>query len=479
MSAIRNTIDIIERNEEKAILENCLNSKQPEFLAVYGRYGVGKTFLIKKYFKEKFAFYASGVRSEKKSEKLAAFQESLLAYGSKDPSTPKNWFKAFTRLKELLQSKECYRDKKTGRKVVFLDELPWMDSPRSEFKAALDYFWNTYASTQEDILLIVCGSATSWIINNITKDTGGFYNRVTNQIHLMPFHLRECHELCRRRGLDYQDEIIAKAYMVFGGVPYYWNLLLPSNSLDQEIDRLCFKQSAPLRFELQNLFRSLFSSGGCHGQIVFALAKKAAGLTRQELAKSGLPSGGKSLTKALEELEQCGFIRKFNRPGKSNDAYYQIKDSFIRFANDFLGGEKISSWTSYIDTPSYYSWQGNAFELLCLNHVEEIKRALGVSGVESNEYSFRSKKHSPGAQIDLVIDRKDCVSNLCEMKYTSEPFSIDKRYASVLENKKEAYRTETKTKNALRLTMVVSEGLVKNAYSDIVRNVVTLEDLFR
>ncbi len=295
----------------------------------------------------------------------------------------------------------------------------------------------------------------------------------------MPFHLKECREICLGKGLDYENETIAKAYMVFGGVPYYWRLLLPSKSLDQEIDRLCFKENGTLRYELQNLFSSLFSAQGCHGRIVAALAKKTMGLTRQELIKLGLPGGGKSLTKALEELEQCGFIRKFNRPGHTSGGYYQIKDPFVRFANDFLGGEKTSSWTSYIDTPSYCSWQGNAFELLCLNHVEEIKNALGVLGVESNEYPFRSKKHSPGAQIDLVIDRKDSVSNLCEMKYSSHPFVIDKAYASVLENKKEAFRMETKTKNAVRLTLVASKGLAKNSYSDIVRNVVTLDDLFR
>ena len=470
---------IIGRNEEKETLEACLNSGQPEFLVVYGRRRVGKTFLIKKYFHEKFAFYASGVQSKSKKDKIGMFHESLLSHGSKDKSVPANWFRAFSRLKDLLESEDCYRDPKTGRKVVFLDELPWMDSPRSEFKSALDFFWNTYGSTQDDLLLIVCGSATSWIINNITKDTGGFYNRVTNQIHLMPFRLKECKKLCARRGLDYQKETIAKAYMVFGGVPYYWKLLSPSKSLDQEIDRLCFKENGTLRYEFQNLFSSLFSSGGCHREIILALARKASGLTRQELIGSGLPGGGKSLTKALEELEQCGFIRKFSRPGASHGAYYQIKDPFIRFANDFLSGEKVSSWLSYIDTPSYYSWQGNAFELLCLNHIPEIKNALGVSGVDTNEYSFRSSKHAPGAQIDLVIDRKDGVSNLCEMKCTSDPFLIDKNYAAVLENNKEAFRLETKTKNAVRLTLVSAKGIVRNAYSDVVRNVITLDDLFR
>lgn len=468
-------------NETKKLLE-LYRHDQADLVVIYGRRRVGKTFLVDETFHGEYLFMHSGLFLEKGNmsskemflAQLSEFYNSLKIYGCKEEKAPATWYEAFFYLEKLILEKE-----NGSKQVIFLDELPWLDTPSSRFLSAFEGFWNSFSCRRKNLLIIVCGSATSWIVNNISKDTGGFYNRVTNQIHLMPFHLKECREICLRKGLDYENETIAKAYMVFGGVPYYWRLLLPSNSLDQEIDRLCFKVNGTLRYELQNLFSSLFSAGGCHGQIVAALAKKTMGLTRQELIKLGLPGGGKSLTKALEELEQCGFIRKFNRPGHTNDGYYQIKDPFVRFANDFLGGEKTSSWTSYIDTPSYYSWQGNAFELLCLNHVEEIKNALGVLGVESNEYSFRSKKHSPGAQIDLVIDRKDLVSNLCEMKYTSHPFVIDKAYASVLENKKAAFRTETKTKNAVRLTLVASKGLAKNSYSDIVRNIVTLDDLFR
>ena len=470
---------VVGRTYEKSILQQCIDSGRPEFLAVYGRRRVGKTFLIKEYFHNRFSFYATGAKSTQKEIKLLLFNEALVAYGSKDPSVPENWFKAFAKLRSLLESPRCYRDKATKRKVVFLDELPWMDSPRSEFKAALDYFWNAYASSQKDILLIVCGSATSWIIKNIARDTGGFYNRLTNQIYLAPFRLRECKELAMKLGLDFNDETIAQAYMVFGGVPFYWSLLLPSESLDQGIERLCFNEKGALRYEYQNLFASLFSLKSNHREIVTALSKKASGLTREELqTQAGIP-GGKSLTKALEELEQCGFIRKFARPGKINGAFYQIYDPFCRFATDFLLKKKTSSWISYESTPSYYSWLGNAFELLCLIHVDELKNALGVSGVETVEYSYRSKTHSPGAQIDLVIERKDGVSNLCEMKYTSAAFQIDREYAANLANKQEAYRLETKTKNAVRITLISANGIVRNKYSDIARNVITLSDLFK
>ena len=470
---------IIGRTYEKSILQQCVDSERPEFLAVYGRRRIGKTFLIKEFFNNRFSFYATGAKLKKKAEKLSLFNQALVGYGCEDLSVPENWFKAFSKLRSLLESPRCYRDKASKRRIVFLDELPWMDSPRSEFKAALDYFWNGYASSQKDILLIVCGSATSWIIKNIARDTGGFYNRLTNQIYLAPFHLKECEELAASLGLDFSEETIAKAYMVFGGVPFYWNLLSPNESLDQGIDRLCFNEKGALRYEYQNLFASLFSLKSSHREIVTALSGKASGLTRDELqAQAGIP-GGKSLTKALEELEQCGFIRKFTRPGKTNGAFYQVLDPFCRFATDFLLKKKTSSWLSYGTTPSYYSWLGNAFELLCLIHIDEIKNALGVSGVETEEYSYRSKTHSPGAQIDLVIDRKDGVSNLCEMKYTSSPFQIDREYAANLANKQEAFRLETKTKNAARITLISASGVVRNKYSDIVRNVITLSDLFK
>lgn len=478
MKINRNNL-IIGRNEEKEVLESCCSSKKAEFLVVYGRRRVGKTYLIKEFFNNKFSFYSTGVNSTNSNDKLRAFSESLVSYGYDIESYPKDWFQAFSCLRKLLESNDCYRCNDLGKKVVFLDELPWMDSKKSDFKAAFDYFWNTYGSTDNDLLLIVCGSATSWIINNILKDTGGFYNRITNQIHLMPFSLKECKELSNLRNLDYDNKTIVKAYMIFGGIPYYWNLLMPSRSLDQEIERLCFKEQGALHYEFRNLFRSLFSSKQNHRDIIEALSKKASGLTRIELNQIGFTSGGKSLTKNLEELEQCGFIRRFKKSNATYKCYYQIVDPFSCFAINFLEKKKITSWMSFIDSPAYYSWEGIAFELICLIHIKEIKQALGISGIETLEYSFRSKNHKPGAQIDLVIQRKDNVINLCEMKYTNTSFLIDKNYAENLENKKEAFKEETKGNYTIKLVMVCTNGIRKNEYSDMIRNVITIEEFFK
>ncbi len=470
---------IIGREDEKEILQHCLSSNKPEFLVVYGRRRVGKTYLIKEFFEKKFSFYSTGVNSGNKSDKLHAFSESLVSYGYDSDNLPQDWFQAFSCLRKLLESEDCYREPETGKRVVFLDELPWMDSNKSDFKAALDYFWNTYGSTENDLLLIICGSATSWIINNILKDTGGFYNRTTNQIHLMPFSLKECKELTRLRNLDFDNKTIVKAYMVFGGIPYYWNLFMPSKSLDHEIERLCFSEKGALHFEFRNLFRSLFSEKQHHREIIEALAKKASGLTRKELVEVGFTSGGNNLTKNLEELEQCGFIRRFSKPNKTNNCLYQIVDPFSCFAISFIEKKKINSWINYIDTPSYYAWEGIAFELVCLIHIKEIKNALGISGIETSEYPFRSKTHKPDAQIDLVIDRRDGVCNLCEMKYTNTPFAIDVKYAENLENKRQAFLEESKPKKIAKLTMICSDGLKKNEYHDMIRNILTLDNFFK
>ncbi len=470
---------LIGRNEEIDVLRDCLASKQPQFLAIYGRRGVGKTHLVKHFFDGRFSFYSTGFPHSNKRDSLCAFSESLISYGYHLDNELKDWFQAFSCLKALLNSPDCYRDEETGKRIVFLDELPWMDSKGSDFKPALDYFWNTYGSTENDLLLIVCGSATSWIINNILKDVGGFYNRITNLIHLLPFNLKECLALAKLKDLDYDAPTICRAYMVFGGIPYYWNLLMPSKSLDQEINRLCFSESGALRYEFPNLFSSLFSKSEKHRSIIEALSKKSSGLTRNDLIDMGLESGGNNLTKCLEELEQCGFIRHFNRPNKANNCFYQIIDPFTRFALNFIQKEKTSSWLTYIDSPSYYAFLGNAFETLCLNHIKEIKSAIGISDIETNEYSWRSKSHTPGAQIDLLIDRKDGIINLCEMKYASSAFLIDKNYAANLENKKVAFIEESKTKSTVRLAFISPKGVKSNEYSSSIRNVVTLDDLFK
>lgn len=471
-------MDIVARDSEIKVLDSVCESGMPEFVAVYGRRRVGKTFLIRSYFKERFSFYASGVNGKPKRYQLKSFQSKLAEYGCPKKTIPEDWSAAFARLRALLESDGVYRDPVSNRRVVFLDEVPWMDGKRSDFRAALDLFWNTWGSTQEDLLLIICGSATSWIIKYVIKDTGGFYNRVTNQIHLLPFSLGECERLAANRKLNLTRRQVTEYYLSFGGVPYYWSLLFRNLSPMQNIQRLCFEENGALHNEYVSLFKSLFSAKGPHRQIVEYLAKRSGGVLRKEMIDAGIP-GGKALSSALEELVQCGFLRRFYHLGKKErDSAYQLVDPFTLFSLNFLNG-KVSEWAAFYGTPAYFSWAGHAFETLCLNNIKAIKASLGVSGVLTNECSWKSAQSTPGAQIDLVIQRRDGVINICEMKYSDSEFSISPQYEANLRNKIQAFRNETGSKEAVHLTMVVSNGLVRNANADMVVNVITGDDLFR
>ena len=469
---------IIGRKNEQKLLEDCLRSGRPEFVAVYGRRRVGKTYLIREYFNQNFAFYTTGISGLNMKNQLKIFYESLLEYGSTSKTPPKDWFDAFRMLKALLE-KTDRRDPASDRLVVFIDELPWMDTPRSDYKSALDYFWNSWASAREDIVLIVCGSATSWIIDNLLSDTGGLHNRVTRQIHLQPFNLQECEELYQANGIAMTRQQMMQSYMVFGGIPFYLNCMDRRLSLAQNIDVICFRENGQLHYEFSRLYASLFRHSEKHMTIIRALARTRNGMTPVELSKLKSVGNGQSLTNTLIELEQCGFIRKYQNLSKNKKSwYFQVIDPFSLFCLNFMENEKIQSWLSYVGTPGYYAWCGNAFELVCLLHIPQIKAALGIQGVESLEYSWKSQVSTPGAQIDLVIDRKDDVINICEIKFGTEAFRIDADYEKQLLNKLVTFRKETAAKKALHLTMITSNGLAHNAHSGNVINEITGNDLF-
>ncbi|WP_026508198.1 AAA family ATPase [Butyrivibrio sp. MC2013] len=470
---------IIGRKNEKDILLQCLRSKRPEFVVVYGRRRIGKTYLIREYFNQKFSFYATGLTDEKTKGQLRGFDASLKRYGHVSETAPKDWFEAFTWLRELLESDKVYREPINNKRVIFLDELPWMDTARSDFKSALDYFWNSWASAQEDLVLIVCGSATSWITTNLLTAKKGFHNRVTRRIYLAPFSLAECEALFEMNDIVMTRSQMIESYMVFGGVPHYLNRFDPRLSLAQNINELCFKEFGELHDEYNNLFYSLFEKPEKHMAILETLAKKREGMSRTELAGEKSIGGGSVLTKDLRELEECGFIRKFaNYTKEGNDAFYQLIDPFTLFAIAFINNKRFDSWNEYINSPGYNAWRGNSFEIVCMNHIAQIKKALGINGIETNEFSWRSREGDKGAQIDLVICRKDGVINICEMKFTNEEYMLDRKESEKIRYRLEKFQNETGSKEAIHITLICGNGCKQNEYLGIVQNIIVGDDLF-
>lgn len=470
---------MIGRKQEIALLEQAYQSERSEFIAIYGRRRIGKTFLVRQLFRDRFAFTYSGMPNVSTKTQIHNFHMELKAQGCTAKNPPRNWTDAFFMLREFIASKP------TGKKVIFLDELPWMDGRQSSFLPAFENFWNAWASARNDILLIVCGSATSWIVKKILRNRGGLHNRLTNQISLQPFNLKECEEYIKYMDLPFERQQVIDAYMIFGGVPFYWSLLKKSKSLSQNIDELFFGRNARLKDEFQDLYSSLFAKPEMYIEIIKALGKKKVGMTREEIISlAKLESSGK-LTKYLEDLENCGFIRRYQTFGSRNkNMLYQLVDNFTLFYFRFMNGKSNTDkdyWSKIQTAPTYYNWRGLAFERICLLHSEQIKKALGISGVITSEYSWRTvaTEEHPGAQIDLLIDRNDKTINICEIKYSDGPYIIDKKYMESLRNKVALFRQLTKTRKGIALTMITSHGLAKNPYSiNNIHSQLTADDLF-
>ena len=469
---------LIGRETERRKLASYMRSGRAEFVVVYGRRRVGKTFLVDEFFERRYAFQATGLTEGGMRQQLEAFHVKLIEYGSAEDAVPKSWLEAFLRLKDILSRQEVTRHPSTGRRVVFIDELPWLDTPRSNFKAALEFFWNDWASKQRDLMLVVCGSATSWIANHLLESKGGFHNRVTRIIDLRPLSLEECCAYYRANGLAYTKQMAVESYMVFGGIPFYLDLLDPGMSLAQSIDELCFEEGGQLRGEFDRLYAALFKHPEAHMRVVRELAAKKRGLTRVELRRLEKMKGS-NLTKVLKELEQCGFIRGYRDIAKrERGIVYQLIDPFTLFHLQFIEPGGISSWSGYRNTPAFNAWSGLSFELVCLNNSDMLLRTLGISGIESRLCAWSSRNHEPGAQIDLLIDRADDVVSVCEMKYARGMYTMSDADVRSLRNKLAAFEAETKMSKALHLTLVTLHGAVRNAhYNELVQKEVCLGDM--
>lgn len=390
-----------------------------------------------------------------------------------------SWEDAFKELRVLIEQRP-----KEERKVIFFDEMPWIDTPHSSFVEALEYFWNAWAAQRNDILFIACGSATSWMVNKLIKNPGGLHNRITEQIYLRPFRLGECEEYLHNNGCVWDKYTILQCYMAMGGVPYYMSLLNPEQSLAQNIDRLFFKKNAPMREEFDELFNALFNQADKYIAVVKALAANREGLLRAEIIEKTKMSGG-SLTKILDNLERCDFIET-NVHFKSSvrNTLYRLSDPYTLFYFKFLYHKNTKNehwWTNNMHSHSVEAWQGFSFETLCMAHLEQIKQKLGINGIATETSTWRKKgeKVEKGTQIDLVIDRSDRVINLCEMKFSKEPFSMTKDYETILRNRMAIFKAETKTRKSLSTTMITTYGILQGIHSGIVQNEVIMEDLFK
>lgn len=459
-------------------MQKCLDSKRSEFVAVYGRRRVGKTFLIKEFFNYSFAFSITGIANATTTQQLFNFdtemgRQSHLTFDGPSP----DWLHAFQRLRQHLEM-----SKSKGKTVVFIDELPWFDTHGSDFLIALEHFWNAWATNRKDILLITCGSAASWMLNQLINNTGGLHNRVTALLKIEPFTLRETEQMLKAKHCNVDSYQLAELYMCMGGIPYYLDAIDPSLSAAQNIQELFFEKNGLLNHEFHNLYRSLFKRHDIYEKVVEVLSGKPYGLPRAEMIKlSGVESGG-TFTKVLADLEESGFIAScpaLHR--KHKHTIYRISDYYTAFYFRFLAGARqnaSANWMQMTDHPAHRAWQGYTFEQVCIDHIGQIKKALGISGIEATAASWAGGAEDQKTQIDLLIDRRDHVINLCECKFSLDKYTITKAYAEALKRKVTLFKEATKTKKAVHLVFISTHGLNRNSYSDmLVQREILLDDL--
>lgn len=464
---------IIGRERELLELQSSHSSEKSEFVVVYGRRRIGKTFLVRSFFKDRYDFHYVGGHKLNQKRQLQNFALALQQH-SGAPFLPelKDWYDAFNHLQKYIETLP-----ENKRKVIFIDEMPWIDHAKSNFVAALENFWNSWVSNRDDIFFVACGSATSWMVDKLIMNQGGLHNRITKPIYLRPFTLKEVESYMESKGGHWDRFQLTQTYMALGGVPYYLSLLDYNKSLVQNMDNLFFVKNGQLQTEFDELYSALFSQSDRYISVVRALYSKRAGLTRDEVANAtGLAGGG--LSKILSNLEKCDFIVSYVQFGnKRKNTIYRLSDFYTLFYLRFVEGNKTQDaefWAHNINTPTVNSWQGLTFELVCMLHLEQIKKALGIYGISTNVSCWRSED----AQIDLLIDRSDRMINLCEMKFSNEPYIITKDYEMKLRTRLALFKEATRSRSGLIQTFVTTYGVAQGKHSSVAQCEITMDELF-
>ncbi len=472
---------LIGRLEEKNILEKAFQSNKAEMVSVVGRRRIGKTFLVKSVYGDRMDFEVTGIQHATRQEQLHNFmlQIAKFSQGMFPITKPKDWLEAFYLLSKFLELKQ-----KTEKKIVFLDELPWLATHKSGFLKGLSWFWNSWAVNQ-DIVVVVCGSAASWMIKNVVHDKGGLHNRITKRIYLKPFDLYETELFFTAKNLNFDRYQMLHLYMAFGGVPHYLEEVESGKSAAQNIDAICFSDNGLLKDEFSKLYSSLFDNAEAHVKIIRALASKQKGLTRSEIVQITKITEGGGVTTVMEELQHSGFIAVYLPFGKKKkEGLFRLTDEFSLFHLQFMENNRLEGkniWQQLSKTQTYISWAGYAFESICLKHLQQIKKALGISGVYATASSFYKKgtDDDDGLQFDLLIDRNDHVINICEIKFYNAEYTIDKNKAMGYRNRMAAFKTATNTKKQLFLTVITTFGIKQNTHSlGLVDASLTMDDLF-
>lgn len=470
---------LIGRKRECEELKWALESKRSELVIMYGRRRIGKTFLVRRFFNDRYSFHYVGAHRQSRIVQLQNFRETLLRYSGNNVPELKNWHDAFLSLQAYLEN--CVEE----RKVIFFDEMPWIDTHGSEFVEEFEYFWSNWVQNRDDIVFIACGSATSWMKEKLEDNQGGLHNRITHRIYLRPFYLSECKSYLDEHGFDWDEYQILQCYMIFGGVPFYLSLLKPYLSLPENVDALIFRRGGDMNNEINELYNALFNKADRYIAIVKLMATKREGFTRTEIEEQTGYSGG-GLSKMLDNLERCDFIMSYAQFGnKKKQMLYRLADFYTLFHYRYVENNHSRDeqyWQHHFNDRSVETWEGFTFEAVCLRHLPHIKNSLGISGMATEASSWRYKPKgdgiSKGAQVDLVIKRADKLIHLVEMKFSEKPYTLTKEYTQRLNERKQLFMEVTGTSRGVVHTFITPMGLANGKHTSVVHSQLTVQDLF-
>lgn len=474
---------LVGREREQDILQQAIAKESSQLIAVYGRRRVGKTYLIENTLSREIVFDATGIKQASKRIQISNFQAQIVRRSknfSKSP-TPQNWFEVFQLLQKYIESK----GKK--KKVIYIDEFPWFCGQRSEFLPVFEHFWNNFCAKRNDLVVVVCGSAASFMVNKVINNKDGLHGRFSTIIRLMPFNLYETKAYLRYKKINWDHYDIVQCYMILGGIPHYLNQLDNRYTLPQNIDRLCFEKGGQLTNEYDQVLISLFTNSALHKSIIIELAKKRKGLSRKVLNSNLNKGNNKAFTKAIEELEESGFILESpSFEQKRTKTLFRLNDEFCFFYLKYIDqnkGQGKGTWLHLYSSRSFDSWSGFAFEMLCMKHTPQIKKALGISKVRTTTHSWTSMEaqkntQKSGAQIDMLLRRQDRRIDIIEMKFYNKPYTITKSYRERMINKRDIFEEEVNPDEALALIMLTPKGISKNVHSNILTDQLTMDILF-
>ncbi|MCK6690778.1 MAG: AAA family ATPase [Thermoanaerobaculia bacterium] len=476
--------NLVGRQTEIRVLQEALKTPEAELIAVYGRRRVGKTYLVRSVYERNIVFEFTGANGVNLATQLENFALTLQTVFKLDPSVPVavpgNWLQAFHLLINLLEARPS-----TEKQVIFLDEFPWLDNKKSGFLAAFDHFWNSWASKRRNLIVVICGSAASWMIQNVVRNKGGLHNRITQRIRLEPFTLHETALFLQRNRVNMTPYDMAQLYMVTGGIPYYLRFVRAGESPAQVIDRLCFTKDGVLRNEFKDFYPALFGKADRHLAIIRCLAGKYGGMTRKEIIEACHFKTGGTVSKTLDELEESGFITEYLPFGKTaKDSIFKLTDEYTLFYLKFMERSKTAgpgTWEKKSAEQTWKSWRGLAFENICLKHISQIKKALGISGIyaEPSIWRYVPKQGEKGVQIDLLLDRQDNCINLFEIKFYRTEYALEKEDADDLETKRQVFIEKTGAKKTVFITLLTAFGAKTNAYFlQTIQNQLTMGALF-